>query len=119
MRIVALVEALVVLLAAVTAYGPSALPVSVCSGVPGAPTDNPACRLEHTPAHPLSLGDQITRKEGFLSEQSTKPCKITAVGAALGVKADPSCVHQTEPSAAISAVVQRPSLLSLCCLLIV
>ena len=119
MRMVALVEALVVLLASVTACGPLATRQSVRLGTPGASMDKPICRWEHAPAHLSLLGYQIMRKEGSSSEQGTKPGKITAGGTALGVKVDPSCVHSTESSAAIAAVVPQPSLLSLCCLLIV
>ncbi len=118
MRMVALVEALVVLLASVTACGAPAIGQSVRLGTPGASTDKPTYTWERAPAHPSLLG-QIMRKEGSWSEQGTKPGKITAVAAALGVKADPSAVHSTESSAALAATVPRPSLLSLCCLLIV
>ncbi len=119
MRMVALVEALAVLLASVTACGPLATGQSVHLGTPGASTDKPLCTWEHAPAHPSLLGYQIMRKEGSWSEQGTKPSKITPAAAALGVKVDPSCVHSTESSAAIAAVGPQPSLLSLCCLLIV
>jgi hypothetical protein len=119
MRMIASVEAWIVLLAAVTACGPLVTWESVRPDSRGASADNPTLRLEHAPAHPPWLGYQIMRKEGFLSEQGAKPCKITAAGTALRVNAHPSCVYSAEPSTAISAVVQRTSLLSLCCLLIV
>ena len=118
MRMVALVEALVVLLASVTACGPLATRQTVRLGTPGASMDKPSCRWEHAPAHPSLLGYEIMRKEGSWSERGTKPGKIPAAAAALGVKTDPSCVHSTESSAVI-AVVPPPSLLSLGCLLIV
>ncbi len=119
MRMVALVEVLVVLLASVIACGPLAARQSVRPGAPGASTDKPISSWEPASAHPSLLGYQIMRKEGSWSEQGTRPVKITAVGTALGVKVDPSCVPSTESSAAIAAVVPPPSLLSLCCLLIV
>jgi hypothetical protein len=119
MRMVALVEALVVLLASVTACGPLAPGQSVRPGTPGAATDQPVCSWEQAPAHPSLLGCQAIRQEGSWSELGAKPGKITAAGTALGAKVDPSCVHSTEPSAASAAVVPPPSLLSLCCLLIV
>jgi len=119
MRMVALVEALVVLLASVAACGPLAAGQSVHWGTPGASTDKPICTWERAPAHPSLLGYQVMRKEGSWSAQGTKPGKITAAAAALGVKMDPSGVHSTESSAALGAVVPPPSLLSLCCLLIV
>jgi hypothetical protein len=115
MRMVALVEALVVLLASVAACGPLATGPSA----PGAAKDKPLCNWERAPAHPSLLGYQIRGKEGSWSELSTTPGKITAAGTALGVKVDASCVHSTESSAASAAVVSPPSLLSLCCLLIV
>ena len=118
MRMVALAEAWVVLLASVTACGPLATGQSVRLGTPGASTDRPICTWEHAPAHPSLLADQIMRKEASWSQQSTKPGKITAAAAAPGVKADPFAVRSTESSAAI-AVVPQPSLLSLCCLLTV
>lgn len=119
MRMVALVEALVVLLASVAACGPLSTGQSVRLGTPGPSMDKPIDRWEHAPAQSSLLGYQIMRKEGSWSEQGTKPGKITTAGTALGVKVDPSCVHPTESSAAIAAIVPQPSLLSLCCLLIV
>jgi hypothetical protein len=115
----AVIEAWVVLLASVTACGPLATRQSVRLDTPGASTDKPICTWEHAPAHPSLLGYQIMRKEGSWSEQGTKRSKITAVGTALGVKADSSGVHSNESPAASAAVVPPPSLLSLCCLLIV
>ena len=119
MRMVALVEAVVVLLASVTACGPLATGQSVRLGTPRASTEKPISSWEHAPAHPSLLGYQIMRKEGSWSEQGTKPVKITAAGTALGVKVNPSCVPSTESSAAIAAVVPPASLLSQRCLLIV
>jgi hypothetical protein len=119
MRIVALVEALVVLLASVTAYGPPATGQSVRLGTAGAATDKPICTWEHASARPSLLGDQVMRKEGSWSEQGIKPGKITAVGATPGVKVHPSRVHPTASSVGIAAVVPQPSLLSLRCLLII
>ncbi len=119
MRMVALMEAWVVLLASVTACGPLATGQSVRLGTLGASTDKPICRWEPAPAHPSLLGYQVLRKEGSWSEPGTKPGKITAAAAALGVKVDPSGIHSTESSAALATVVPPPSLLSLCCLLIV
>ena len=119
MRMVALVEALVVLLASVTACGPLATWQSVRLGTPRASTDKPISSWEHAPAHPSLFGYQTIRKESSWSELGTKPAKITAAGTALGVKVDPSCIHSTEPSAAIAAVVPQSSLFSQCCLLIV
>ncbi len=119
MRTVALVEALVMLLASVTACGPQATRQSVRLDTPGASTDKLTPTWENAPAHPSLLGYQAMRKEGSWSEQGTKPGKITAAAAALGVKVDPSGIHSTESSAALAVVVPPPSLLSLCCLLIV
>ena len=119
MRTVALVEAWVVLAASVTACGPLATGPSVRLGTPGALADKPSSSWEHAPAHPSLVGDQITRKEVSSSQQSTKPGKITAADAALGEKVNPSGVHSTESPAAGTIVVPQPSLLSLCCLLIV
>ena len=119
MRTVALVEALVVLLASVAPCGPRVTGQPIRSGTPGAPTDKPICTWEHAPAHPSWLACQIMRKEGSWSEQGTTPGKITAARTALGVRVNPSYVRSTESSVAIAAVVSQPSLLSLCCLLIV
>jgi hypothetical protein len=119
MRMVALVEALVVLLASVTACGPLAAAPSVRRGTPAAATDRPIYSWEQAPAHPSLLGDQIQRKEGSGYEQGTKPNKITATAAARGVRMDPFGVHSAASSAASAAIGPQPSLLSLCCLLIV
>ncbi len=119
MRMVALVEAWVVLLASMTACGLPATGRSVRLGTPGASTDQPICTWERAPAHPSLLGDQVMRKEGSWSQQGAKPGQITAAPAALGVKVDPSGVHSTASWATIAAVVPQPSLLSLCCLLTV
>jgi hypothetical protein len=101
MRMVAVVEAWVVLLASVTACGPWATGQSVRPGTPGAARDQPICTWEHAPAHPSLLGDQIMRKEGSWSEQGTRPGKITAAAAALGGKEDPSGVHSTDSLCAV------------------
>jgi hypothetical protein len=119
MRIVALVEALVVLLASVTAYGARATGQSARPGTAGAATDKPICTWEHAPAQASLLGDQVMRKEGSWPEQGTKPGKITAAAAAPGVKVDPSRVHPAGSAVGVAAVAPQPSLLSLCCLLIV
>ena len=100
MRMVALVEAWVVLLASVTACGPSATGQPVRLDTPGASTDKPICTWEHAPAHSFLLGYQIMRKEGSWSEQGTKRSRITAVGTAPGVNADSSGVHSNESPAA-------------------
>jgi hypothetical protein len=120
MRMVALIEAWVVLLASVAASGPLATGPSVRPpGTPGASTHKPTCTWDYAPDHPSLLAYQIMRKEGSESQQGTKPGKITAAGPALGVKEDPSCAHSAESSVAIAAVVPQRSLLSLSCLLIV
>jgi hypothetical protein len=119
MRMVALVEALVVLLASVAACGPLAPGQSVRPGTPGAATEQPICSWEHAPAHPSLLGYQTLRQEGSWSELGARPGKITADAAVLGVKGDLFCVHFTEPSAASVVVAAPPSLLSLGALLIV
>lgn len=119
MRTVAVIEALVVLLASVTACGPLATGQRVRLDTPRTSTDKPICTWEQAPAHPSLLGYQIMRKEGSWSEQGTKPGKITAAVAALAAKVDPAGVHSAESSAATAAVVPPPSLLSLCCLLLV
>jgi hypothetical protein len=119
MRIVALVEALVVLLASVAAYGPRAIGQSVRPGTAGAATDRPICTWEQAPAQSSLLGDQVLRKEVSWSQQGAKPGKITAAAAALGVKAGPSRVYPAGSAVGVAAVVPQPSLLSLCCLLTV
>lgn len=119
MRTVALIEALVVLLASVAAYGSPATGQSARLGMPGASTDKPISTWERTPTHPSLLGNEILRKEGSVSEPGAKPGKITPVVAVLGVKADPSCIPSTESSAAIGTATAQPSLLALCCLLTV
>jgi hypothetical protein len=119
MRIVALVEALVLLLASVAAYGSPATGQSVRLGTAGAATDKPICTWEQAPAQSSLLADQIARKEASWSQQGAKPGKITAVVAVPGGKAGPSRVPSAASSVGIAAVVSQPSLLSLCCLLIV
>jgi hypothetical protein len=119
MRMVALIEAVVVLLASVTACGPLAAGQSGGLRTPGASTDKPTSSWEHAPDHPSLLEYQITRKESCPSEQGTRPAKITAAETTLGVKARPFCRRFAESSAGIGAVVPQPSLLALCCLLIV
>jgi hypothetical protein len=119
MRIVALVEALVVLLASVAAYGPRAIGQSVRPGTPGVATDRPICTWEQAPAQLSLLGDQVMRKEVSWSQQGAKPGKITAVVAVPGVKAGLSRVYPAGSAVGAVAVVSQPSLLSLCCLLIV
>jgi hypothetical protein len=119
MRMIAPFEALVVLLASVTACGPRAAGQSVRPGAPRASSDQPLCSWERAPAHPSLLAYQITGKEGSWLQQSTKPGRITAAGTTSGVKVDPSCVRSPEPCAAFATVAAPPSLLSLCCLLIV
>jgi hypothetical protein len=119
MRMVALIEALVVLLASVTACGPLATGPSGGLRTPGASTDRPTSSWDHAPDHPSLLEYQIARKESCSSEQGAKPAKIMAAETALGVKARPFCRRFAESSAGIVAVVPQPSLLSLCCLLIV
>jgi hypothetical protein len=119
MRMVALVEALVVLLASVAACGPLPTQQSARPGAPGAATDKPTRNWERAPAHPSVLAYRIMGKEGSWSQPGTRPGKITAACMSLGVKVDPSWVHSPESSAASVASVPPPSLHSLCCLLIV
>jgi hypothetical protein len=119
MRIVALVEALVLLLASVAAYGPRATGQSVRPGTPGVATDRPICTWEQAPAQSSLLGDQVMRKEASWSQQGAKPGKITAAAAVPGVKAGLSRVPPAGSAVGAVAVVPQPSLLSLRCLLIV
>jgi hypothetical protein len=119
MRIVALIEVWVVLLAGVTACGPLNVHAIAHADATGASKDQPTSKFECSPVHLSVFGNQVAAKEGSLSARDTQPCRIAPTGLSLVAKADTSFVHSTSFFVVVSTASQQSSLLFLSCFLII